>query len=215
MLRATRPAAALPAGPVTCHRGGDVLDVSPVPRITGALLFKPTPHTDERGFFSRTFDAAVMRAAGVDPHSFVQDSLSRSRLGVLRGLHLRGGRGEAKLVRCSYGAVFDVVVDLRRGSPTYLNWESFELKDDDQVTLYVPAGCAHGFQALTGPADVSYRIDREHDPSEDVSIAFNDEQLAITWPLPVTSMSPRDRAAPPLADALNLLGHSVSGWDSR
>ena len=80
-----------------------------------------------------------MRASGVDPHSFVQDSLSRSALGVVRGLHLRGGRGEAKLVRCSYGAVFDVVVDLRPGSPTYLNWESFELRDDEQVTLYVPA----------------------------------------------------------------------------
>jgi len=191
------------------------LDVIEVPRITGVILFKPTPHTDERGFFCRTFDAAVMRAAGVDPHSFVQDSLSRSALGVVRGLHVRGGRGEAKLVRCSYGAVFDVVVDLRPGSPTFLNWESFQLRDDEQVTLYVPAGCAHGFQALTGPADVSYRIDREHDPAEDVSIAFDDRRLAITWPLPVTTMSPRDRAAPLLADALNLLGSSVSDGERR
>jgi dTDP-4-dehydrorhamnose 3,5-epimerase len=191
------------------------LDVIEVPRITGVILFKPTPHTDERGFFCRTFDAAVMHAAGVDPHSFVQDSLSRSALGVVRGLHVRGGRGEAKLVRCSYGAVFDVVVDLRPGSPTYLNWESFQLRDDEQVTLYVPAGCAHGFQALTGPADVSYRIDREHDPAEDVSIAFDDQRLAITWPLPVTMMSPRDRAAPLLADALNLLGSSVSDGERR
>ena len=75
-------------------------------------------------------------------------------------MHVRKGAGEAKLVRCSYGAIFDVVVDLRPGSPTYRNWESFELRDEEQVSLYVPAGCAHGFQALTDPADVSYRIDR-------------------------------------------------------
>ena len=79
---------------------------------------------------------------------------------MIRGLHVRRGRGEAKLVRCSYGAVFDVVVDLRRASPTYLTWMSFELRGDEQVSLYVPTGCAHGFQALTDPADVSYRIDR-------------------------------------------------------
>ena len=131
---------------------------------------------DERGFFSRTFDAAVMRAAGIDPAAFVQDSISRSGRGVLRGLHLRGGPGEAKLVRCSYGAIFDVIVDLRPASPTYRNWESFELRDSEQASLYIPAGCAHGFQALTDPADVSYRIDREHDPSQDVAIAHDDPE---------------------------------------
>jgi dTDP-4-dehydrorhamnose 3,5-epimerase len=154
---------------------------------------------DDRGFFSRTFDAAVMRAAGVDPAGFVQDSISRSGGGVLRGLHLRRDPGEAKLVRCSYGAVFDVIVDLRPTSPTYRNWESFELRDTEQASLYIPAGCAHGFQALTDPADVSYRIDREHDPSQDVTIAFDDPDLAIPWPLPVTAMSDRDRHAPPLS----------------
>jgi dTDP-4-dehydrorhamnose 3,5-epimerase len=164
------------------------------------LLFRPTPHVDARGFSSRTFDAAVVRSAGIDPGAFVQDSLSRSARGVLRGLHLRGGRGEAKLVRCSYGAIFDVIVDLRPSSPTYRNWESFELRDEEQVSLYVPAGCAHGFQALTEPADVSYRIDREHDPSEDVTIAYDDKELGIPWPLPVSSMSQRDRLAPPLSN---------------
>jgi len=168
-------------------------------------LFHPTPHIDERGFFSRTFDAQVMRDAGVDPDGFVQDSQSRSVRGVVRGLHVRGGAGEAKLVRCSYGAIFDVVVDLRLDSTTYLNWESFELRDTEQVSLYVPAGCAHGFQARTEPADVAYRIDRAHDPAEDISIAFDDPELAIPWPLPVTRMSPRDRAAPSLAAALQLM----------
>jgi len=181
------------------------VEVSPVPAIAGALLFTPTPHVDERGFFCRTFDVDVMRAAGIDPSAFAQDSVSRSALGVVRGLHVRRGEGEAKLVRCSYGAIFDVVVDLRPASPTYRSWESFELRDDEQVSLYVPAGCAHGFQALTDIADVSYRIDRAHDPAEDVSIAFDDPELAIPWPLPVTAMSRRDRRALPLAAATTLL----------
>ena len=160
---------------------------------------------DERGFFCRTFDADVIRAAGIDPAAFIQHSLSRSVRGVVRGLHVRRGGGEAKLVRCSFGAIFDVIVDLRPTSPTYRNWESFELRDDQQMTLYVPAGCGHGFQALTDTADVSYMIDRAHDPSEDVSIAFDDPGLAIPWPLPVTVMSSRDRLAPQLADAAGLL----------
>jgi dTDP-4-dehydrorhamnose 3,5-epimerase len=181
------------------------VDVDTVPRIAGALLFRPVPHADERGFFCRTFDADVARAAGLDPAAFIQHSLSRSVRGVVRGMHVRRGDGEAKLVRCSHGAVFDVVVDLRPASPTYRNRESFELRDHEQVTLYVPAGCAHGFQALTDTADVAYMIDRAHDPSQDVSIAFDDPDLAIPWPLPVTIMSSRDRLAPSLADAAKLL----------
>jgi dTDP-4-dehydrorhamnose 3,5-epimerase len=181
------------------------MKVSSVPRISGALLFQPTPHVDERGFFSRTFDAEIARAAGIDPGGFLQDSLSRSAQGVVRGMHVRGGAGEAKLVRCSYGAIFDVVVDLRPESPTYRNLESFELRGTEQVSLYIPAGCAHGFQALSEPADVSYRIDRVHNSAEDISIAFDDPKLAIPWPLPVTVMSQRDRDAEPLANALKLL----------
>lgn len=181
------------------------MQVSQVPRIAGALLFRPSPHADERGFFSRTFDAEVARDNGLDPAAFVQDSLSRSVRGVVRGLHLRSGQGEAKLVRCSYGAIFDVIVDLRPDSATYRNWESFELRDDEQASLYVPTGCAHGFQALTEPADVSYRIDRAHYPAEDVTIAYNDPELGIPWPLPVTAMSPRDKNAPLLAELAALL----------
>jgi dTDP-4-dehydrorhamnose 3,5-epimerase len=181
------------------------VDVSPVPGIFGAYLFRPAPHTDQRGFFSRTFDAEVARSVGIDPAGFSQDSLSRSARGVIRGMHTRRGRGESKLVRCSYGMVLDVVVDLRAGSPTFLNVETFELRDTEQVSLYIPAGCGHGFQALTDPADVAYRIDRPHDPAEDVAIAFDDPDLAIPWPLPPAMLSDRDRAAPSLEVALKQL----------
>ena len=186
------------------------MKVSRVDRISGALTFTPEPHRDERGFFCRTFDVEVARSAGIDPCAFVQDSISRSVRGVVRGLHVRRGRGEAKMIRCSYGAIFDVIIDLRPTSPTYRNWESFELRGDGQTSIYVPAGCAHGFQALTDPADVAYRIDQAHDPSEDVSIAFDDPELAIPWPLPVTVISGRDRTALSLDAAIKL---TASGRD--
>jgi dTDP-4-dehydrorhamnose 3,5-epimerase len=181
------------------------MKVVPVPAIIGAFLFEPTPHVDERGFFSRTFDRQVSLSVGIDPDRFLQDSLSRSHLGVVRAMHLRAGAGEAKLVRCSSGAIFDVIVDLRPGSSTYGNTECFSLTGENQVTLYIPAGCAHGFQALTEPADVSYRIDREHDPAEDVTIAYDDPDLDIRWPLPVTMMSERDRAGSPLSQVVRTL----------
>lgn len=169
-------------------------------RISGLIEFTPSPHHDDRGFFSRTFDADVARDAGLDPNAFLQDSLSRSRRGVVRGLHVRTGLGEGKLVRCSSGAVFDVVVDLRPGSATYGEWLSFDLNGEDQNSIFVPAGCAHGFQALTEPADVSYRIDRPHDPSENLTIAHDDPELSIPWPMPVTLMSEADATAPTLAE---------------
>ena len=168
--------------------------------IPGLLVFTPQPHRDGRGFFSRTFDAEIVRTAGIDPCAFVQDSISRSAKGVIRGLHLRIGDGESKLVRCSAGAIFDVVVDLRPGSPTYRRWLSFDLDGDTQQSIYIPAGCAHGFQALTDPADTAYRIDRAHDPAEDLAITYDDPELAIPWPLPPSLVSDRDRSAPPLRD---------------
>ena len=179
--------------------------VLPVERVAGAMLFEPSLHVDERGYFCRTFDARVVRQAGIDPSAFVQDSISRSVRGVVRGLHVRSGLGEAKLVRCSYGAVFDVIVDLRPNSPTFRSWQSFELQGETQVTVYVPNGCAHGFQALTAVADVSYRIDRPHDPSEDLAIRFDDPNLGVPWPLPVGTVSERDQRALLLEDAVAAL----------
>lgn len=170
--------------------------------LDGVLLFVPAPHADERGFFTRTFDAAVAREAGLDPASFVQDSQSRSRRGTIRGLHGRGGAGEAKLVRCARGAVHDVLVDARPGSPTFGRHMSIVLDDQAFVHLYIPPGLLHGFQALTEPADVCYRIDREHDPAEDLAVRHDDPELGIAWPLPVTAISRRDRDAGSWSDLL-------------
>ncbi|MGH8922301.1 MAG: dTDP-4-dehydrorhamnose 3,5-epimerase family protein, partial [Actinomycetes bacterium] len=160
----------------------------------------PEPHRDDRGLFTRTFDVTVARTAGLDPTSFVQDSQSRSHCGVIRGLHGRAGAGEAKLVRCAHGAVHDVLVDARPSSPTFGAHRVFRLDDIDFVHLYVPAGLLHGFQALTETADVCYRIDREHDPAEDLAVRYDDADLAIEWPLPVSIVSARDATAGSWAD---------------
>ena len=163
--------------------------------LSGVMLFCPTPHHDGRGFFTRTFDAEVAEAHGLDPAAFVQDSQSRSPRGTVRGLHGRSGAGEAKLVRCARGAILDVVVDARRDSPTYGRHQCFWLDDELFHMLHVPRGFLHGFQVLSEFADICYRIDRPHDPAEDLSVRFDDPDLAITWPLPVEALSLRDRTA--------------------
>jgi dTDP-4-dehydrorhamnose 3,5-epimerase len=135
----------------------------------------------------------------LDPRTLVQDSQSRSSLGVVRGLHLRTDGGEGKLVRCATGAIFDVAVDLRPESPTYRTWMSIVLDDVDHRSVWLPAGLAHGFQVLSETADVCYRIDRVHQAEYDAAICHDDPELAIAWPLPVRGLSPRDQAAPSLA----------------
>ena len=162
--------------------------------IDGVLVFVPTPHHDDRGLFTRTFDTAIAAEHGVDLGALAQDSQSRSRRGTIRGMHGRTGRGEAKLVRVAHGAVLDVLVDARPDSPTYGRVETFRLDDSDFHHLYVPPGLLHGFQALSD-ADVCYRIDRPHAPGEDVAVAHDDPDLAVSWPLEVTAISERDRAA--------------------
>ena len=158
--------------------------------LDGVLLFVPEVHRDGRGLFTRTFDASDARASGIGAE-FVQDSQSRSAAGVLRGLHTRSGRGEAKLVRCARGAVHDVLVDARPGSPTFGAHEAFRLDDTAFHTLYVPAGMLHGFLALSD-ADVCYRIDAEHDPTADLGVRYDDPELGIAWPHPPTQVSERD-----------------------
>jgi dTDP-4-dehydrorhamnose 3,5-epimerase len=170
------------------------MDVSQT-ELSGVLVFRPEPHHDDRGFFTRTFDAAIAREHGIDPAAFVQDSQSRSRRGTLRGLHGRAGRGEAKLIRCARGAVFDVLVDARPDSATFGRHVAIVLDDIGFAHLYAPPGVLHGFLALTEQTDVCYRIDREHVPGEDMSVRYDDPELAIEWPEPVQVISERDQAA--------------------
>lgn len=167
--------------------------------VHGAVLIEPRPVPDHRGWFTRVFDVAEHARAGIDHTALVQENHSRSRRGVLRGLHTRAELREAKLVRCARGRIFDVVVDLRPWSPTFLRSEYFTLDDERHLQVYIPAGCAHGFQALSEEADVCYRVDAPYEPGKDVAIAWDDPELAIPWPLPHPQLSDRDAAAPPLS----------------
>ncbi len=163
--------------------------------IPGVVVFEPTPVRDDRGFFTRTFDIAIASEAGLDPTSFKQENQSRSTLGGVRGLHGRLGVGEAKLVRCSYGAVLDVVVDARPGSPTFGTIETFMLDDVEHRQVYVPGGCLHGYQALTPTADFCYKSDRFYGPGE-IGVDPLDKELAIPWQEPIGRLSERDSTSP-------------------
>lgn len=169
--------------------------------LAGVVSFVPTArHGDDRGWFARTFDADVAASVGVVTAEFRQDSQSRSHHGVLRGMHGRTGRGEAKLVRCARGAVHDVLVDARPGSPTFGQQAAFLLDDVEGRHLYVPPGMLHGFLVLSDVADVCYRIDRPHEPTEDVAVRWDDPDLAIAWPAVPGTVSARDQGAGSWAD---------------
>jgi dTDP-4-dehydrorhamnose 3,5-epimerase len=173
--------------------------------IADLYVLRPTPVRDERGFFSRTFDADVLASIGIDPGSFVQDSQSRSGAGTLRGLHLRLDGRERKLVRVAHGAIFDVVVDLRPGSSTFRRWESFRLDDESHESLVIPPGCAHGFQVLNESADVCYRMDARYAPEFDATLRFDDPTIGVRWPAPPALLSARDAAGQSFEELLPTL----------
>lgn len=183
-------------------RVAPALCVTTLSSVRGACLFVPRPSRDERGFVSHALDARWLEEAGLDPGAFVQDHVSRTRQGVIRGMHLRLGLGEALLVRCTRGVVFSVIMDLRRGSPTFRNVFTTELRADPPVTLYVPPGCAHGLQSLTEPADVTYRMNRPRGTGDLVTIAWDDPDLAVRWPLRPPGTPSQNRAELTLADVV-------------
>ena len=165
--------------------------------IDGVVLIEPTVHGDERGFFVESFRANEMPALGIEV-DFVQDNHSRSAGKVLRGIHLQ--RGQAKLVRCPKGRIFDVAVDLRPDSPTYKRWEGYELDDVDHRQLFIPDGFGHGFCVLSDSADVLYRVSSYYDPELESGIAWDDPDIAVDWPIRDPVLSDRDRGAPRLAE---------------
>lgn len=173
--------------------------------LSGVTLVEPAVHGDRRGFFAETWRADAWPAAGVDA-TFVQDNHSRSKHGTLRGMHFQTSPGQAKLVRCARGAIFDVVVDLRRGSPTFGRWEGFELDDASMRQLFVPIGFAHGFCVTSDVADVVYKCSSYYEASSEAGIAYDDPALGIAWPLDVEPIvSERDASAPRLADVADAL----------
>lgn len=169
-------------------------------QLSGVVLLEPHVHADPRGFFVETFRADAWREHGVDV-DFVQDNHSRSRRGTLRGMHFQLAPGQAKLVRCARGQILDVVVDLRRSSPTFGHWESHHLDDVAMRQLFVPVSLAHGFCVLSGSADVTYKCSSYYDAATERGLAYDDPDLGIEWPAGIElTVSERDSSAPRLAD---------------
>jgi dTDP-4-dehydrorhamnose 3,5-epimerase len=169
-------------------------------RLDGAFLIELEPHQDERGAFARLWDGALFAGSGLDP-TLAQVSLSwNPRAGTLRGLHFQlPPYEETKLVRCVRGAIFDVIVDLRAGSPSYLQWEGFELTHRNRRQVYVPKGFAHGFVTLAEDSEVLYFISTPYAPTAAAGLRWNDPALAIRWPAEPSVVSERDRTWPDFA----------------
>jgi dTDP-4-dehydrorhamnose 3,5-epimerase len=170
-------------------------------RLDGPMLLKPKVFGDERGFFAETYRRSVYADLGI-PEEMAQDNHSRSAAKIVRGMHFQIGEGAAKLVRCARGAIFDVVVDLRVGSPTFGEWEGFELSDENFHMVYCPIGFAHGFCVLSDVADVFYKQSGYYADETERGISYRDPDVGIEWPIPVGELIPseRDTQAPTLRE---------------
>ena len=173
-------------------------------RLDGPILLAPGVRGDPRGFFLETYRKNVYAEAGI-VDEFVQDNHSRSGLGIVRGMHFQPGM--AKLVRVARGAIFDVLVDLRKGSPTFGEWEGFRLDDEEHHQLYCPDGFAHGFCVLSDVADVVYLCSDYYDPERESGFSFDDPEVGIRWPELDFVISDRDRNAAPLRSAPQQAAH--------
>lgn len=164
------------------------------------MLIEPKVFGDERGFFCETYRRSAFSELGI-AEEMVQDNHSRSRLGIVRGMHFQVGRGAAKLVRCARGAILDVVVDIRRGSPTFGQWEAFELTDGNMRIVYCPLGFAHGFCTLSDQADVVYKQSNYYAGETERGIKYDDPDVGIAWPEGLELIpSQRDATAPLLRE---------------
>ena len=172
--------------------------------LPGVLIVEPDVHADGRGFFLETFQADRYREGGI-PGPFVQDNHSRSAAGTLRGLHLQVRRPQGKLIRVVEGEIFDVAVDVRRGSPTFGRWVGVTLSAQNFKQVYVPTGFAHGFAVVSQAAQVEYKATDFYDPGAELGIAWNDPALAINWPSDTPILSARDARHPRLADVMDQL----------
>jgi dTDP-4-dehydrorhamnose 3,5-epimerase len=167
--------------------------------LPDVLIVEPRLHVDRRGFFLETYSQRRYAEAGIAA-AFVQDNLSRSVQGTLRGLHLQHPHGQGKLVSVVFGEVFDVALDLRVGSPTFGQWVGELLTGENQRQIYVPPGFAHGFCVTSETAFFSYKCTKEYDPDAEMGVAWDDPDIAIAWPLSNPIVSEKDRALPRLRD---------------
>ena len=170
-------------------------------RLEGPILLEPRVIGDERGFFCETYRRSVFGELGI-PEEMVQDNHSRSGKGIVRGMHFQIGAGAAKLVRCARGSLVDVMVDLRKGSPTFGEWEAFELTEENMRMVYCPIGFAHGICITSDIADAMYKQSHYYNDATERGIAYNDPEIGIKWPLPVEELKPsqRDATAPRLSE---------------
>jgi dTDP-4-dehydrorhamnose 3,5-epimerase len=189
---------------------GGALALRRIPtRLAGPVVIEAAMHTDGRGFFLESYRRSVFGELGVGDE-FVQDNHSRSRRGIVRGMHYQ--QGMAKLVRCARGTILDVVVDVRRGSPSFGQWEGFELSDENARQLYCPDGFAHGFCVLSELADVVYKTSTYYDPTLEGGFAYDDPAVGIEWPEGIELIvSERDRRAPSLAEIADSLPVRYAG----
>ncbi|GIW42784.1 MAG: dTDP-4-dehydrorhamnose 3,5-epimerase [Candidatus Binatia bacterium] len=172
--------------------------------LPGVVVIEPEVHRDERGFFLETFHARRYAAHGL-PDAFVQDNHSRSVRGTLRGLHAQLRRPQGKLVRVVAGEIWDVAVDIRRGSPWFKRWTAVTLSSANFRELYVPPGFAHGFCVTSEVAEVEYKCTDFYDPEGELRLLWNDPELAIPWPVEDPLLSPKDRAARTLRELESVL----------
>lgn len=168
-------------------------------KLDGVVLVEPQVHGDERGFMVETYARGEWGELGVDV-DFVQHNHSRSKKGTLRGIHFQTSPGQAKLVRAARGSIVDVAVDLRKGSPTYGQWEAHVLDDENHHQLFVPVGFGHGFAVLSDVADVCYQVSSLYDPATEAGIAWDDPDVGVDWQVDEPLLSERDKSAPTLAE---------------
>lgn len=168
-------------------------------KLAGVLAIEPDVFADDRGYFLETFRAEPYAEAGM-PGPFLQDNLSFSQGGVLRGLHLQNPSAQAKLVFVPEGEIFDVAVDVRTGSPTFGQWVGARLSGDNRRQFYIPEGFAHGFCVLSPRAWVVYKCTNIYDREAELTVIWNDPDIAIAWPVEDPRLSPKDGAAPRLSD---------------
>jgi dTDP-4-dehydrorhamnose 3,5-epimerase len=166
-------------------------------KIKGLVVIEPAVFEDKRGFFIESFHEEKFAAAGLPSH-FVQDNHSHSVPGTLRGLHYQMRKPQGKLVRCIRGAIYDVAVDIRRGSPTFGHWVGVDLTEENRLQLYIPPGFAHGFCAPVSSSDLMYKCTALYDPSDEKGVAWNDPLIGIKWPIASPLLSEKDSRYAPL-----------------